>query len=88
MGSNQFGIGQKGSMKGTGAALALRAAADRLDSKRRDQIARQIAIINRLLKDPDAAAEIARLSEALAEAVQTIKDLREKYESHKEKHND
>lgn len=38
-----------------------------LDLRRQRQIANQVATIDRLLADPDAAAEIARLHERIAE---------------------
>lgn len=38
-----------------------------LDARRARQIQNQINTINRLLADPDAAAEIARLNERIAE---------------------
>lgn len=43
------------------------ARAEALDARRRQQIKNQVASIDRLLGDRDAAAEIARLHERIAE---------------------
>lgn len=48
-------------------ARQMRLDAQALDDRRQRQIANQVETINRLLDDPDAAAEIARLQARIAD---------------------
>lgn len=59
----------------TKAIQELRRQADAMDLRRRKQIANQTATINRLLDNPSATDEIAKLNEQLAEAQARIEEL-------------